>query len=69
MGRFAANKEKITGMDKNINYKGIFWAGCAFIASGVALSLTLGPVGVGILGVGIAMMAIGLSQRDTWDKD
>ena len=56
-------------MDKNINYKGIFWAGCAFMVSGIALSVTLGPVGVGILGVGIAMMAIGLSQRDTWDKD
>jgi hypothetical protein len=56
-------------MERKINYKGLFWAGFTFLASGVALSISLGPVGIGLIGVGIAMMAVGLSQRDTWDRE
>ena len=56
-------------MDRNINYKGLFWAGFTFLGAGIALSIAVGPVGIALLGTGIAMMAIGLSQRDQWDKD
>ena len=53
-------------MNKETNYKAIFVSGCAFMASGVVLSITLGPVGISVLGVGIGLMAIGLANRDTW---
>ena len=54
-------------MDKVYNYKGIFVAGIAFMGSGVALSVILGPVGFGLLGVGIGLMAVGLAKRDEWE--
>ena len=56
-------------MKKELNYKGIFVAGSTFLASGVVLTITLGPVGIGVLGVGIALMAIGLAHRDEWPND
>jgi hypothetical protein len=58
-----------TDMERKINYKGIFWAGFVFLAAGVPLSIVLGPVGIAILGTGIGLMAIGLSQRDKWNQD
>lgn len=56
-------------MDRKINYKGIFWAGFTFTASGIVLSIVSSPVGISILGIGIVLMAVGLSHRDKWDKD
>ena len=55
-------------MKRNINYKGLFWAGISFIGSGATLSLTLGNVGVGSSGVGFGLMAIGLSNRAEWKR-
>ena len=55
-------------MDKNINYKGIFWAGFTIMVSGVVMTMTLGPVGIAILGSGNGLMAVGLAHRDEWDK-
>ena len=43
-------------------------AGCTFMASGVVLSMILGPVGIGILGAGLGLMAVGLAKRDDWNK-
>jgi hypothetical protein len=56
-------------MEGKINYKGIFWAGFVFMVSGVVMIIALGPVGIAILGTGIGLMAIGLSQRGKWEKD
>ena len=55
-------------MQKQINYKGIFVAGCALMAAGVVFLITIPFIGVSILGAGIALMAIGLAKRDDWDK-
>ena len=55
-------------MERKINYKGIFWAGFALMASGVVMTMTLGPAGIAILGSGIGLMAVGLAHRDEWDK-
>lgn len=55
-------------MEGKMNYKGIFVAGCSMLASGVVLSITLGPIGIAILGAGLGMMAIGLAKRDSWNE-
>lgn len=67
-GHIIENEEDEPTMEKKTNYKGLFWAGFTFMAAGIALSITLGPVGIGLVGVGIAMMAVGLSKRDQWDQ-
>jgi len=54
-------------MEKKINYKGLFIAGCSFLASGAALTIILGPVGIGVLGVGLCLMSIGLANREKWN--
>jgi hypothetical protein len=56
-------------MEKNINYKGLFAAGGTFLAAGVALMISLGPVGVGLIGIGLVMMAVGLVNRQKWDRE
>ena len=56
-------------MNKSTNYKAIFFSGLTFVGAGVALSITLGPVGIALIGGGIAMMAIGLSKKSEWSKD
>jgi len=56
-------------MSKSTNYKAIFFSGLALVGAGSALSITLGPVGIALIGGGIAMMAIGLSKRSEWPKD
>ncbi|GAH65710.1 unnamed protein product, partial [marine sediment metagenome] len=43
-------------MSKSTNYKAIFFSGLTFVGAGVALWITLGPVGFALIGVGIAMM-------------
>ena len=54
-------------MEKNINYRGLFAAGTTFLASGVVLMITVGPAGIGLMGIGFIMMAVGLSNRDKWN--
>jgi hypothetical protein len=54
---------------KEINYKGLFVAGCTFLAAGVTLMISLGPVGVGLIGIGLGMMAVGLTNREKWDGE
>ena len=56
-------------MNGKMNYKGIFVAGCTLVASGVVLSIILGPVGIGILGSGLGLMAVGLANREKWNQE
>jgi uncharacterized membrane protein HdeD (DUF308 family) len=55
-------------MKKEINYRALFFSGLAFISSGVALMITLGPVGFALIAVGIVMIAGGLSHREEWEQ-
>jgi hypothetical protein len=54
-------------MEKKVNYRVIFFAGITFLGAGVALSISIGGVGYGILCVGVAMMVVGVSRRSDWD--
>jgi hypothetical protein len=54
-------------MEKKINYRGLFAAGFTFFSAGIALWISLGPPGIGLFGLGLVMMAVGLSHRDEWD--
>jgi len=56
-------------MEKKINYRGLFIAGITFLCSGVVLMITLGPIGISLLAVGMLMMAIGLSHREEWEQN
>ena len=56
-------------MEKNTNYRDLFAAGTTFLASGVVLMITVGPAGIGLMGVGLVMMAVGLSNRDQWNRE
>ena len=56
-------------MEENINYRGLFAAGITFLASGVVLMMTVGPAGIGLMGIGFVMMAVGLSNRDKWNRE
>ena len=56
-------------MKKQINYKGIFLAGCTLMAAGVIFVITFPFIGICILGAGMALMSIGLAKRDEWDQE
>jgi hypothetical protein len=55
-------------MEKQVNYRGLFFAGIVFLGAGVALSLSIGAVGYVILCVGVAMIVVGVSRRSNWDQ-
>ena len=55
-------------MDKNVNYRAIFFVGITFMGAGVALAMSIGSVGYALLGLGIAFMAIGIARRGEWDQ-
>jgi len=56
-------------MQKQINYKGIFVAGCAFMAAGIVYMIFIPILGISILGTGIGLMAIGLARKEDWDQE
>ena len=56
-------------MGQEINYKAIFVVGFVFVSAGIAISIAAGPAGIGLLGIGIAFIAIGLGNRDKWPDD
>jgi len=55
-------------MKKKTNYRALFFSGLVFTSSGVALMITLSPVGIALISVGIVMIAIGLSHREEWEQ-
>jgi len=55
-------------MEKQVNFRGLFFAGIAFLGAGTALSISVGGVGYGILCVGVAMIIVGVSRRSDWDQ-
>ena len=56
-------------MEKDTNYKAIFVVGFIFFSAGIAISIATGPAGIGLLGIGIAFIAIGLANRHQWPNE
>jgi hypothetical protein len=56
------------GNSGEMNYRGFFFIGLAFLPVGVTLFVaTRNPGLIGISGVGAAYLVIGLSNRDKWE--
>lgn len=54
---------------KKVNYRIFFIISYSLIGSGIALSFAIGfTIGVALLGTGLCFMAIGLANRDKWEK-
>ena len=50
-----------------VNYLAIFAMGVTFVGTGVVFLTTVNPVvGIGLMVVGIANMAVGAAHRDQW---
>lgn len=59
------NKEK----NKEIDYRAFFIMGISFLPLGIVLTFVVGNPGfIGFMGLGIAYIAIGLANKDKWDK-
>ncbi len=42
--------------------------GISFLPMGIIFTATISPAFIGFVGMGISYMAIGLANRDNWDK-
>ena len=54
--------------EKTTDYRVFFIFGTSLIAVGISLMSAVGPAFICFLGSGVAFMAIGLSNRDKWEK-
>ena len=56
-------------MEQKTNYKAFIPVGITFIGSGIAFTAAVNPaIGIGLLGVGIALIAIGAKKAQE-DKE
>ena len=51
------------------NYKALFIMGISFLPIGIIFTSTISPAFVSFIAIGAVYMAIGLSNRDKWEKD
>ena len=63
MGKKSNATEQTEGQP---NYLAIFIIGLALEGVGVAMLVTVTPVGIALIGSGICLVAIGLAHRDKW---
>ena len=62
-------KKKKSGKKGEPNYQVFFNIGMVWIPVGVVFMLTINIViGIAFMGMGVSYMAIGLSNRDKWEK-
>jgi len=54
---------------KATDYKKMFMLGLIFVGTGIALTTTVGPAGIGLLALGGIMMFVGGQHRDEWQDD
>jgi len=50
------------------DYRVIFILGVCLMGTGTVFLAAISPAFIGILGAGVALMAIGLANRDKWAK-
>jgi flagellar basal body-associated protein FliL len=63
------NKKKKEGTNQEPNYYTFFILGICFLPLGSLTFTTGNPGMMGLTALGIIYMSIGLSHRDTWEKD
>ena len=54
--------------EKGANYQALFVIGITFMGAGIALVASIGPAMLGYAALGTIFMAIGLANRDKWEK-
>lgn len=66
---YLVNKRKKEGKNQEPNYYAFFILGICFLPLGSLTFTTGNPGMMGLTALGIIYMSIGLSHRDTWEKD
>ena len=62
-----AIKDQRSGKTRNVNYRAIFFVGVSLFPIGIIISIAEDNSGLlGTTALGLAYMAIGLSNRDKW---
>jgi hypothetical protein len=61
-------KRKQYGVPQEVNYQAFFTMGISFIALGIVMTSAVNIGFIGFLGLGIAYLAIGLANKDKWEK-
>ena len=65
---FIVKKKKKEETNKEIDYRAFFIMGISFLPMGIIFTTAISPAFIGFIGLGICYMAIGLANRDKWDK-
>ena len=66
---FVVYKKKKEGKMKEPNYQVFFTIGIVWLPVGVVFMITINSaIGIAFMAMGIVYMAIGLANRDKWEK-
>ena len=66
---FVVYKKKKEGKMKETNYQVFFMIGIIWLPVGVVFMITINSaIGIAFMAMGIVYMAIGLANRDKWEK-
>jgi flagellar basal body-associated protein FliL len=58
------------GVKREVDYRAFFIIGISFLPLGIVLTFVVGNPGfIGFMGLGIAYIAIGLTNKDKWKKE
>ena len=62
-------KNKKSGDTGETNYQAFFYIGINWIPVGVVFMITINTaLGIAFIGIGVSLIAIGLSNSDKWEK-
>jgi len=65
---FIVKKKKKEAPYKEPDYRAFFIMGISFLPLGIIFTVTISPAFIGFVGMGTIYMAIGLANRDKWEK-
>lgn len=67
---FWVKKNSKNERTKDIDYRVFFIIGTSFLPLGIVLTFVVGNPGfIGFMGLGVAYIAIGLTNKDKWKKE
>ena len=65
---FTLRKNQKEGIKREVDYRAFFIMGISFLPMGIIFTTVISPAFISFIAIGGCYMAIGLANRDKWEK-